>query len=525
MRKIFRSPLLYLVILLLVGAFVLAPVQTSAAQDRAATGIVTTGALNVRSGPGPEYSILTTAYQGHALAVLGRSGFNTWVEVRTFAGIVGWANANYMQMDVPLNNLPIVGTGNVPPGTTPVPSPAIGVVNTGAVNVRTGPGYGYPIVTIAYQGYTFTLLGRTADNAWAKVRMVDGTEGWVNTGALNTNVPIGSLPIVNVTAPPTSGPTAVVNTGALNVRSGPGIQYPAVAATYNGHVVTMLGRNADGSWVKVRLFNGQEGWVNARYITPNSPIANLPVLDNSGTPPTGATAVVNTGALNVRSGPGPQFPALTSVPYGTTMSLIGRNYDATWAKVRLTTGVEGWVNASFIVANVAITSLPIADGSGTVPAATVNTGALNVRSGPGVNFSVLEVIYQGTRVSLLGRTADSSWVQIQTPKGTTGWVNASLLQANVPISNLPVVGGTTPPPVTTNAVVTTGALNVRSGPGLAFPAVTTVYNGDGLTLIGRSATAVNPPWVQVRLQNGLVGWVNANYIYTTVPLANLPVTG
>lgn len=104
-------------------------------------------------------------------------------------------------------------------------------------------------------------------------------------------------------------------------------------------------------------------------------------------------------------------------------------------------------------------------------------------------------------------------------------MNATLLQTNVPITNLPVVGATTPPPVATNAVVTTGALNVRSGPGLAFPVVTTVYNGNGLLLIGRSATAVTPPWVQVRLENGLVGWVNANFIFTNVPLANLPVTG
>lgn len=437
----------YLLLALVVGIVALVSAQTAVAQDRAATGIVSTGALNVRSGPGLEFGIITTTYQGHAVAVLGRSGFNTWVEIRTFDGVVGWVNSNYLQMDVALNNLPVVGTGVVPPGATPNPpanTPAIGVVNTGAVNVRSGPGYGFPIVTIAYQGYTFSLLGRTADNAWVNVRMVDTTIGWVNSSALNTNVPVGSLPVITAVAPPTSG----------------------------------------------------------------------------------ATAVVNTGALNVRSGPGPQFTALTSVPFGTNLSLIGRNSNASWAKVRLSTGVEGWVNTSYIVSNVAITSLPIVDGSSNVPAGTVNTGALNVRSGPGVSFSVLEVVYQGTRVNLLGRTADSSWAQIQTPKGTTGWVNATLLQTNVPITNLPVVGGTTPPPpVTTNAVVTTGALNVRSGPGLAFPAVATVYNGNGLLLIGRSATAVTPPWVQVRLENGLVGWVNANFIFTNVPLANLPVTG
>lgn len=323
----------YLLLALVVGIVALVSAQTAVAQDRAATGIVSTGALNVRSGPGLEFGIITTTYQGHAVAVLGRSGFNTWVEIRTFDGVVGWVNSNYLQMDVALNNLPVVGTGVVPPGATPNPpanTPAIGVVNTGAVNVRSGPGYGFPIVTIAYQGYTFSLLGRTADNAWVNVRMVDTTIGWVNSSALNTNVPVGSLPVITAVAPPTSG----------------------------------------------------------------------------------ATAVVNTGALNVRSGPGPQFTALTSVPFGTNLSLIGRNSNASWAKVRLSTGVEGWVNTSYIVSNVAITSLPIVDGSSNVPAGTVNTGALNVRSGPGVSFSVLEVVYQGTRVNLLGRTADSSWAQI-----------------------------------------------------------------------------------------------------------------
>ena len=445
MRKLIKSPIWYLAVLLFIGVIALATAQTTAAQDRAATGIVMTGALNVRSGPGLEFGIVATAYQGHAVAVLGRSGFNTWVQVRTFAGVVGWSNSNYMQMNVPLNNLPVVGAAPVPPGATPIPPTAIGVVNTGAVNVRSGPDYTYSIVTIAYQGYTFTLLGRTADNAWVRVRMVDTTEGWVNASALNTNVPIASLPVAATPAPPATGPTAVVNTGALNVRSGPGIQFSTVTAVYNGHIVTMLGRNADSSWVKIRVFSGQEGWVNARFLNPNTPIANLPVLDGSTTTPPTATALVNTGALNVRSG-------------------------------------------------------------------------------PGLNFGILEVVYQGTRVTLLGRTADATWVQIRTPNGIVGWVNSNLVQPTVPITNLPVVGGTTPP-VAFNAVVTTGALNVRSGPGLAYPTLATIGNGTGVTLIGRSATAVVPPWVQVRLGNGLVGWVNANYLFTNVQLSSLPVTG
>jgi uncharacterized protein YgiM (DUF1202 family) len=430
---------LLLSLLALLGLFFLALAPTHAvAQDRVATGIVTTGALNVRSGPGPEFQLIGTSYQGHAVAILGRSGFNTWVQVRTFAGLVGWMNANYMQLDVPLNNLPVVpGQGGIP-----APVAAIGVVNTGAVNVRSGPSHNHSIITIAYQGYTFSLLGRSADNAWANVRMVDGTVGWVNFGALNINVAVNSLPVIAAPAPPTGGATAVVNTGALNVRSGPGVQFSVVSAVYSGHVVQMLGRNADGSWVKARLFNGQEGWVNSRFLNPSTPIANLPIADAPG--PVAATGVVNTGALNVRSG-------------------------------------------------------------------------------PGVGFSALEVIYQGNQVSVLGRVADSSWVQIRTARGTIGWVNTSLLNLNVPPGSLPVVGDTTTVP--TNAVVSTGRLNVRSGPALGFPIMTTLTQGTQLTLIGRSATAVTPPWVQVRLSNGLTGWVNANYLFTNVPLNTLPITG
>lgn len=425
-------------VLALLSVFLLALAPANVvAQDRAATGVITTGALNLRSGPGPEFQVIGTSYQGHAVAVLGRSGFNTWVQVRTFTGLVGWMNAHYMQLDVPFNNLPVVGQGGIP-----APTIAIGVVNTGAVNVRSGPGHNFSIITIAYQGYTFTLLGRSADSAWANVRMVDGTVGWVNFGALNVNVPVSSLPVVGApTPPPVSGATAVVNTGALNVRSGPGVGFSIVGAVHSGHVVQMLGRNADSSWVKVRLFSGQEGWVNGRFLTPNSPIANLPIIGAPG--PVAATGVVNTGALNVRSG-------------------------------------------------------------------------------PGVGFAPLEVIYQGAQASVLGRTADSSWLQIRTARGTIGWVNASLLNLNVAVGSLPVVGDATPPPAT-NAVVTTGQLNVRSGPSIGFPVMTTITQGTHLTLIGRSATAVTPPWVQVRLTNGLVGWVNANYLFTNVPLNTLPV--
>ncbi|MCB9445816.1 MAG: SH3 domain-containing protein, partial [Ardenticatenaceae bacterium] len=111
-----------------------------------------------------------------------------------------------------------------------------------------------------------------------------------------------------------SGATAVVNTGALNVRVGPSIGYKVVAVAYRGHVVALLGRNSAATWAKVRLFNGQEGWVNASLIDPSVAISSLPVAD---TPVLTPMAAVATGALNVRSGPGIGYGSTAVLAFGT----------------------------------------------------------------------------------------------------------------------------------------------------------------------------------------------------------------
>jgi uncharacterized protein YgiM (DUF1202 family) len=162
----------------------------------------------------------------------------------------------------------------------------------------------------------------------------------------------------------TGTPTAVVNTGALNVRSGPGPSYSSVTVVYQGSQLTLIGRNADSSWVKVRTPNGTEGWVNATLIQANVPISNLPVVDGSTTPgqptqPTAYNAVVTTGALNVRSGPSIDYPSVTVISQGTELNLIGRSATTGWVQVTLPGGQQGWINPNFIFTNVNINTLPV----------------------------------------------------------------------------------------------------------------------------------------------------------------------
>ncbi len=313
---------------------------------------------------------------------------------------------------------------------------------------------------------------------------------------------------------------AVINTGALNVRSGPGVAHGVVTIVYKGQAITVLGRNHDGSWIKVRLYSGQEGWVKTSYVVVNQDISSLPVLDSS----TSTTAVVATGALNVRSGPGLQYGVVAVVVSGERVTLLGRNANSSWALIRTTSNVEGWVNASLLASNVPISSLPVVtdrtpDTLPTTASAVVISSATNVRSGPGVIYPSAAVVTRDVTVALLGRTEDGSWLQVRTASGVVGWVNASNAQANVDITSLPAAEVTQPSNI---SIVATGALNVRSGPGTSFSAFTAVVRGQSLVLLGRNTSAT---WVQVQLPGGGVGWVSGNYIYGAIPISELPITG
>jgi uncharacterized protein YraI len=169
--------------------------------------------------------------------------------------------------------------------------------------------------------------------------------------------------------PPPAAPslTATVVTGALNMRSGPGIQHGVVATVGYGYQVALTGyRNAAATWVQVRLADGRQGWMNASYLRSNTPVASLTVIDTppppaTGQPPAGQTAtVVNAYRLNVRSGPGVAHGITTVIARGDVVELVGyRNASATWVKIRLANGVQGWVNAYYLQSSYPFANLTV----------------------------------------------------------------------------------------------------------------------------------------------------------------------
>ncbi len=91
---------------------------------------------------------------------------------------------------------------------------------------------------------------------------------------------------------------------------------------------------------------------------PAEPVEAPPTMPPEQTLPEGQTAVVaNAQWLNVRSEPAVGDNVIAVVGGGQVVTLIGRN--GGWIKVRLPSGIEGWVGSSYLASNVDFSTLPV----------------------------------------------------------------------------------------------------------------------------------------------------------------------
>ena len=146
-----------------------------------------------------------------------------------------------------------------------------------------------------------------------------------------------------------------------------------------------------------------------------------------------------------------------------------------------------------------------------------------MRSGPGIEYSLLGQINQGLPVQITAVDASKEWLAINYPSGPKGygWVTTQYIQASG-LDNLPVIGLVTLPNGTPAPQAhLTQKLFVRSGPGTPYDSLG-ILPADALVwLIGRNESA---SWLMIDYPPGPdgKGWVIAGYIKADAIL-DLPV--
>ncbi|MDU6115069.1 MAG: SH3 domain-containing protein, partial [Paeniclostridium sordellii] len=163
----------------------------------------------------------------------------------------------------------ITSLGIVLSGTAVFANSKTGTVTADALHVRSGPSTNYSKITKVYQGQTVSII--ESSNGWHKIKTPSGHVGWSSgefinlsgesaNGGNNNNSNSGSNTDNSLT-----GKKATITASALNVRSGPSTGYNIIGTTYQGNTVEII--TSSNGWHKVKLSNGQVGWISGQYVS------------------------------------------------------------------------------------------------------------------------------------------------------------------------------------------------------------------------------------------------------------------
>ncbi|MFQ3536501.1 MAG: SH3 domain-containing protein [Aggregatilineales bacterium] len=307
-------------------------------------------------------------------------------------------------------------------------------VRSNGATAYAGPGLGFWTLGRLRANATVPIIGISADRQFWQVNTPFGV-AWLRDAEVSaTNAE--NVPVIDV------GLIGRVTVGSV-VRAGAGVQSARLATLARGRQFYILGTSADGSWLRIRYQFG-EGWIatantdQAGLVEPGAPITGTPAPD---LPRTGiAIAIVNTGALNLRSGPGDFFTSLGILAQGERLPIIARTSDNAWLLVESELG-RGWLNARFVRTENFFGNAPIiryadAAADGVIAATTIN--ATNLRAGPNIAFEVLSIVPPNTEVALLGQSRDRAWWFVRTPVGE-GWVSKETLRTRGGTSSVPIL--------------------------------------------------------------------------------------
>ena len=163
-------------------------------------------------------------------------------------------------------------------------------------------------------------------------------------------------------------------------------------------------------------------------------------------------------------------------------------------------------------------------GSATVTA-NVN---VNVRSGPGMQFKVINVALKDDKGEVLGVSPDGYWYNVPIPQGVssyeTGWLAKDFVTLSIPDGTalkvitpplLPGLVPVEPPPSGSPSATVLERGGVRSGPGIEYPIYGLTSVGVQVSIVGKTQ---DEEWWAIKLPTSYtpdgLGWMNKIYLET-----------
>ena len=456
----------------------------------ASTG-TTTAYVNLRTGPGTDYTILETVPLGAQISILD-TGNPGWYRVTAPSG-----NSGYMCSDYILASGGDAGTSTV----------LFTARTTAFVNLRAGPGTGYGIYLTVPLGDTVSVLD-TANAGWYRVQYGSYT-GYMSADYLQTQsaaAPTPAPPDMSASADPigTARTTAV-----LNIRTGPSTGYRSLGLLDNGETVTVL-ENCGNGWYAVRTSSNTFGYCSGDYLRVTLGTSPAPQPEPTPQPSEPDTATRwngrTTAFVNLRSGPSTGYRIYLTVPLGDAITILDRS-NSGWYRVQYGS-YTGYMSSDYIDVLGAVEETPTTPSSEPDADTRWNgrtTAFVNLRSGPSTGYRIYLTVPLGDAITILDRS-NSGWYRVQYGS-YTGYMSSDYIDVLGAVEETPTTPSSEPDADTRWNGRTTAFVNLRSGPSTGYRIYLTVPLGDAITILDRS----NSGWYRVQY-GSYIGYMSSDYI-------------
>lgn len=376
---------------LLIGAMLLTAAVPALADTLYGTVVTPTsdGAAYVRRVAGVGQPIVGSAKNGDQLIILKKG--NTWHRVKVVrTGVSGWMYGEYVRFSA---------------STSDINQPGKVSSSAGYANFRTGAGTNSAIITQLDNGAKLHVISKTG--SWYYVyHAASGNYGYVSANLVSlTGADSGSS---------SSADTATIQSsdGFANLRKGPSTNYGIVAPLYNGTAVEIV--SASGSWSRVNVpSTNQYGYVYTKLLSSSADSSWEDAWGDDESDEAYVTGRISSsdGYANFRTGPSTDDSVIAKLYNNVLVSIL--DTEGNWYKVQLSdAGRTGYVYKKLVEE---------VDAKDTLTA----TGNVNMRSGPGTEYTKKTVVAKGTPVSVLSYHGNFARVNAN---GWIGYVSMNYLK-------------------------------------------------------------------------------------------------
>lgn len=285
--------------------------------------------------------------------------------------------------------------------------------------------------------------------------------------------------------------TTPTSDGTVYVRAVAGAGQPILGVAKNGDTLEILKKG--NTWHKVKVLRtGLTGYMYGAYITFNSwydpdpvpspedrYIPDASVMDTDTVLNKAGTVSSSDGYANLRWGPSTSYGVITRLYNGESVWVLEQN--GTWYRVRDSHGRVGYVSRGLTRLGSTVSS-----SSGKQGVIRSSDGYAMVRSGPGTSYSGLYSLNAGQ--SIIAYASSGDWLRVSS---SSVWTEAYIYRGLVRFYS---------------AAMTTGNVNLRTGPSTSYGRKDVVYNGSHVTLLATDGSFC-------RVDTGsAIGYISAKYI-------------